>query len=51
MGGPVASVICGVTALPVRDVGLRDADDRTIFETAAKAAAVVVTKDSDCASL
>lgn len=36
-----------VTALPVRDVGLRDADDEVIYREAARAGAVVVTKDRD----
>ena len=34
-------------ALAVRDLGLRDAKDRRIFEAARKAKAVVVTKDID----
>jgi len=37
----------GITALSVRDAGLRDADDRAIYATAAQAGAVVITKDSD----
>lgn len=32
-----------VSAFPVRDLGLRDADDETIYREAAKAGAVVVT--------
>ena len=38
---------CGVTAIPIRELGLRDADDPTIFAAAKAATAVVVTKDSD----
>ncbi len=36
-----------ITAFPVREVGLRDADDETIYREAAKAGAVVITKDRD----
>lgn len=36
-----------VTCLAVRDVGLRDAEDREIFLEARKQSAVVMTKDSD----
>jgi predicted nuclease of predicted toxin-antitoxin system len=36
-----------VTALAVRDAGLRDAEDEEIFLAAKKAADVVITKDSD----
>ncbi len=36
-----------VTCLPVRDVGLRDAEDREIFLEARKQSAIVMTKDSD----
>ena len=34
-----------VHALAVRDVGLRDADDETIYRAAAQAGAVVITKE------
>ena len=37
----------GVDAYAVRDLGLRDASDRQIFDAACKAGAVVMTKDSD----
>jgi predicted nuclease of predicted toxin-antitoxin system len=37
----------GVTASPLRDLGLRDAADHTIYQAAAKAGATVITKDSD----
>ena len=40
-----------IAALPVRDVGLRDADDETIYREAAKAGVVVVTKDRDFVDL
>ena len=37
----------GVTAIAVRDIGLRDARDLEIFNAARQAAAVVMTKDGD----
>ena len=37
----------GVTAYAVRDVGLRDATDRAIFDAARAAGVVVITKDHD----
>jgi predicted nuclease of predicted toxin-antitoxin system len=37
----------GVTALAIRDVGLRDAKDRNIFLEARQANAVIITKDAD----
>jgi predicted nuclease of predicted toxin-antitoxin system len=37
----------GVTAKPLRDLGLRDAEDSEIFLQARSAAAVVMTKDRD----
>jgi predicted nuclease of predicted toxin-antitoxin system len=36
-----------VTAVALRDIGLRDATDREIFREAKNAAVVVMTKDSD----
>jgi len=36
-----------VTAIAVRDLGLRDAKDREIFSAAKQANAVVMTKDAD----
>lgn len=36
-----------VKSLAVRDLGLRDADDREIFLQARKQSAIVMTKDSD----
>ena len=36
-----------VACLAVRDVGLRDAEDREIFLEARKQSAIVMTKDSD----
>jgi predicted nuclease of predicted toxin-antitoxin system len=41
----------GVSAIALRDVGLRDATDREIFFAARVADAVVMTKDSDFVSL
>ena len=38
-------------AVALRDLGLRDAEDIEIFDAAKKANAVVMTKDSDFASL
>jgi predicted nuclease of predicted toxin-antitoxin system len=35
----------------LRDLGLRDADDRSIFEAARKEAAVLVSKDQDFVAL
>lgn len=36
-----------VTAVAIRDLGLRDAEDKEIFEAARQEKAVVMTKDSD----
>ena len=36
---------------PVRDLGLREADDKTIFLEAKKADAIILTKDSDFRNL
>jgi predicted nuclease of predicted toxin-antitoxin system len=41
----------GVDAVALRDVGLRDGTDEVIFEAAAKARVVVLTKDSDFVEL
>ena len=38
---------CGVTARPIRELGLQEADDPSIFAAARVAGAVVLTKDSD----
>ena len=37
----------GLEAVPVRDIGLRDATDREIFRQARQAGALVMTKDRD----
>ena len=37
----------GVNAVAIRDLGLRDAEDKEIFEAARQEKAVVMTKDSD----
>lgn len=37
----------GHEASPVRDLGLRDADDRDIWDKATEIGAIVVTKDED----
>jgi predicted nuclease of predicted toxin-antitoxin system len=36
-----------LNALPLREIGLRDAEDEEIFQAARAAAVVVVTKDAD----
>ena len=36
-----------VTAIPIRDLGLRDATDKGIFEAARRENAIVMSKDSD----
>jgi predicted nuclease of predicted toxin-antitoxin system len=41
----------GITALALRDVGLRDAEDIEIFEAAKTQEVIVVTKDSDFVDL
>ena len=38
---------CGVTATPLRDLGLREASDLQVFQAAKQADAVVMTKDVD----
>ena len=45
------SATYGVEALPVKDLGLRDATDREIFLVAREARAVVLTKDRDLVDL
>lgn len=37
----------GVEAIPIRDLGLREAADQQIFEAAKAAGAIVMTKDLD----
>jgi predicted nuclease of predicted toxin-antitoxin system len=37
----------GLDAVAIRDLGLRDADDRSIFEAARREAAVLISKDQD----
>lgn len=41
----------GVDAIAVRDLGLRDATDREIFDAARQSDVVVMTKDSDFVEL
>jgi predicted nuclease of predicted toxin-antitoxin system len=41
----------GVTAIALRDLGLRDAEDSEIFEAAKAQSAIVMTKDSDFVDL
>jgi predicted nuclease of predicted toxin-antitoxin system len=41
----------GVEAVPLRELGLRDAEDAAIFAAARAAGAVLVTKDSDFVDL
>ncbi|NJN31607.1 MAG: DUF5615 family PIN-like protein [Synechococcales cyanobacterium RM1_1_8] len=45
------TVTFGVTALALRDVGLRDAEDLEIFEAAKVQNVILMTKDSDFVSL
>lgn len=40
-----------VEAIPIRDLGLRDASDRSIFDAARLRDATVITKDSDFVEL
>ena len=40
-----------IDAVPVRDIGLRDAEDAEIFAAAKEARVVVMTKDSDFVEL
>jgi predicted nuclease of predicted toxin-antitoxin system len=41
------SINYSVNAVAIRDLGLRDAEDKKIFEAARQEKAVVMTKDSD----
>ena len=41
----------GITAIALRDIGLRDAEDPEIFETAKAEGVVLMTKDSDFVDL
>ncbi len=41
----------GIEAVALRDLGLRDAEDPEIFETAKAQKAIVMTKDSDFVDL
>ena len=41
----------GVTAVALRDIGLRDAEDHEIFEAAKAQGAIVITKDRDFVDL
>ena len=41
----------GIEARALRDLGLRDATDREIFQSARAAGAIVMTKDSDFVTL
>jgi predicted nuclease of predicted toxin-antitoxin system len=41
----------GIDVVPVRDLGLREAEDRNIFARARQAGTVVLTKDEDFALL
>jgi predicted nuclease of predicted toxin-antitoxin system len=50
MSPAIATWISGnyaVSAVAIRDLGLRDAEDKEIFEAARQEKAVVMTKDSD----
>jgi len=41
----------GLEAIALRDLGLRDADDRTIFDAARRQGIVLVSKDQDFVAL
>ncbi|MEH1800894.1 MAG: DUF5615 family PIN-like protein [Nostoc sp.] len=41
------TITFGITALALRDVGLRDAEDAEIFEAARARGVIFITKDSD----
>lgn len=41
----------GITALALRDIGLRDAEDFEIFEAAKAQSVILITKDSDFVDL
>jgi predicted nuclease of predicted toxin-antitoxin system len=41
----------GITALALRDIGLRDAEDHEIFEAAKAQKVIVMTKDRDFVEL
>lgn len=45
------SAAFGITAVAIRTIGLRDAEDSTIFMAARAAGAIVVSKDRDFADL
>lgn len=45
------SATFGISASPLRELGLRDAEDADIFEAAKNAGAIVLTKDSDFVEL
>ncbi|HYX15727.1 MAG TPA: DUF5615 family PIN-like protein [Nostoc sp.] len=45
------TITFGITALALRDVGLRDAEDPEIFEAARARRVIFITKDSDFADL
>ncbi|MCL6750429.1 DUF5615 family PIN-like protein [Nostoc sp. CCCryo 231-06] len=45
------TITFGITALALRDVGLRDAEDPEIFEAARARGVIFIAKDSDFADL
>ncbi|MEH1869718.1 MAG: DUF5615 family PIN-like protein [Nostoc sp.] len=45
------TITFGITALALRDIGLRDAEDTEIFEAARATGVILMTKDSDFADL
>ncbi|MEH2376644.1 DUF5615 family PIN-like protein [Nostoc sp.] len=45
------TITFGITALALRDVGLRDAEDPEIFEAARARGVIFITKDSDFADI
>ena len=47
----ISARFAGLEAIAVRDLGLRDAEDKEIFEAARQAGAVLMSKDSDFVDL
>ena len=45
------AITFGITALALRDVGLRDAEDAEIFEAARATEVILMIKDSDFADI
>jgi predicted nuclease of predicted toxin-antitoxin system len=48
---PWIAATFGIEAIPLREIGLREAEDPTIFAAAREAGVVLLTKDSDFVEL